>query len=80
VYIPKADGRERPSTRSTRRTFGILLRLPTGTQPDALAVGLTRGKVDWVLDADICGFFDVISHEGMRKFLQHGLGIAAFCG
>src|SRR6201985_2139097 len=30
---------------------------------DALAVGLPRKKVNWVLDADIHGFFDNISHE-----------------
>ncbi|MGH3469883.1 MAG: reverse transcriptase domain-containing protein [Thermocrispum sp.] len=29
---------------------------------DALAVGLTRKKVNWVLDADIASFLDVSSH------------------
>ena len=38
---------------------------------DALAVGIARRKVNWVLDADIRGFFDNISHEWMVKFLQH---------
>jgi group II intron reverse transcriptase/maturase len=38
---------------------------------DALAVGLERKKVSWVLDADIRGFFDAISHEWMVKFLEH---------
>ena len=38
---------------------------------DALSVGLTRKKVNWVLDADIRGFFDNIDHEWMLKFLQH---------
>jgi RNA-directed DNA polymerase len=38
---------------------------------DALAVGISRRKVNWVLDADIRGFFDHISHEWMEKFLQH---------
>ena len=38
---------------------------------DALAVGIHRQRVNWVLDADIRGFFDNISHEWMRKFLQH---------
>ncbi|MCI0659364.1 MAG: group II intron reverse transcriptase/maturase, partial [Acidobacteria bacterium] len=37
---------------------------------DALTVGLVR-KVGWVLDADIRGFFDTISHEWMVKFLEH---------
>jgi group II intron reverse transcriptase/maturase len=38
---------------------------------DALFVGLTRKKVNWVLDADIMGFFDAISHEWMLKFIEH---------
>ena len=38
---------------------------------DALAVGLRRKKVNWVLDADIRGFFDNLDHEWMRRFLEH---------
>ena len=38
---------------------------------DALWVGITHRKVNWVLDADICGFFDNIDHEWMLKFLEH---------
>jgi len=38
---------------------------------DALAVGLERKKVGWVLDADIRGFFDAIDHEWMVKFVEH---------
>jgi RNA-directed DNA polymerase len=38
---------------------------------DALAVGLTQKKVNWVLDADIRGFFDNVDHGWMVKFLQH---------
>ena len=38
---------------------------------DALAVGLKREKVGWVLDADIRGFFDAINHEWLMKFVQH---------
>lgn len=30
---------------------------------DALFVGITKRKVNWILDADIRGFFDNISHE-----------------
>jgi RNA-directed DNA polymerase len=29
---------------------------------DALTVGITRKKVNWMLDADICGFFDPSSY------------------
>jgi len=38
---------------------------------DALWVGLTERKVNWVLDADIRGFFDAIDHEWLMKFLEH---------
>jgi len=38
---------------------------------DALAVGILRKKVNWVLDADIRGFFDAIDHEWMMKFVRH---------
>ena len=38
---------------------------------DALWVGLTEKKVNWVLDADIRGFFDTISHEWLMKFVAH---------
>ena len=38
---------------------------------DALWVGLTEKKVNWVLDADIRGFFDTINHEWLMKFIQH---------
>jgi hypothetical protein len=38
---------------------------------DALAVGLTRKKVNWVLDADIRSFFTEIDREWMRRFLEH---------
>ena len=38
---------------------------------DALAVGIQRKRVNWVLDADIRGFFDNLSHEWAVKFVQH---------
>ena len=38
---------------------------------DALYVGIEHRKVNWVLDADIRGFFDNIDHEWMLKFLKH---------
>ena len=38
---------------------------------DALYVGLLGKKVNWVLDADIRGFFDTIDHGWMVKFLEH---------
>jgi group II intron reverse transcriptase/maturase len=38
---------------------------------DALTVGITAKKVNWVLDADIRGFFDAIDHEWLVKFIEH---------
>lgn len=38
---------------------------------DALYVGITKRKVNWIIDADIRGFFDNISHEWLLKFLEH---------
>jgi group II intron reverse transcriptase/maturase len=38
---------------------------------DALWVGLTRRKVNWVLDLDFQKFFDTIDHGWQMKFLEH---------
>jgi len=38
---------------------------------DALAVGIERRKVNWVLDADIRGFYDAIDHEWLMRFVEH---------
>jgi group II intron reverse transcriptase/maturase len=38
---------------------------------DALNVGIDRKRVNWILDADIRGFFDHLSHEWMMKFVEH---------
>src|SRR5271166_6337074 len=38
---------------------------------DALWVGIMRKKVNWILDADIRGFFDNLSHEWLVRFLKH---------
>ena len=38
---------------------------------DALSVGITTRKVNWVLDADIRGFFDAIDHEWLMRFVEH---------
>jgi len=38
---------------------------------DALSYALTQKRVNYVLDADIRGFFDSLSHEWMLKFVQH---------
>jgi RNA-directed DNA polymerase len=41
---------------------------------DALAVGIEHGKVNWVLDADIAGFFDTVSHDWLIRFVEHRIG------
>jgi group II intron reverse transcriptase/maturase len=38
---------------------------------DALAAGILRRKVSWVLDADIRGFYDAIDHGWLLRFLEH---------
>src|ERR1700693_6191495 len=38
---------------------------------DALYVGIQRKRVNWVLDADIQGFFDNVSHDWAWKFVEH---------
>ena len=38
---------------------------------DALAVGVMKTKVSWVLDADIRGFFDALDHGWLAKFIEH---------
>ena len=38
---------------------------------DALHAGILRRRVNWVLDADIRGFFDAMSHSWIRRFLEH---------
>lgn len=38
---------------------------------DAVAVGVTARKVNWILDADIAKFFDTIEHDWLIKFVEH---------
>jgi RNA-directed DNA polymerase len=38
---------------------------------DALSVGLLTKRVNWVLDADLRGFFDTLDHGWLVRFLEH---------
>jgi RNA-directed DNA polymerase len=94
VYIPKADGRQRPLGVTAledkivqRAAVEVLnaiyetdfLGFSYGFRPgrsqhqalDALYTGLLTRKVNWVLDLDIKGFFDGLSHEWLVKFVEH---------
>ncbi len=41
---------------------------------DALYVGITSRKVNWILDADIARFFDTVSHDWLIRFVEHRIG------
>lgn len=41
---------------------------------DALAYAIPEKRVNWVLDADIQGFFDEIDRDWLIKFLEHRIG------
>ena len=97
VWIPKADGRQRPlgvaalEDKVVQHAVGSVLNhiweedflgFSYGFRPgrsqhnalDALYVGITRRKVNWVLDLDIRAFYDRIEHAWMTKFVEHRIG------
>ena len=41
---------------------------------DALVVGITSTKVNYILDADIRSFFDEVSQSWLERFLKHRIG------
>src|ERR1039458_6095236 len=94
VYIPKADGRQRPlgiaalEDKIVQRAvvevmtaiyeedfLGFSYGFRPGRKPhdalDALAVGIKRKKVNWVLDADIRDFFSKLDRAWLERFIEH---------
>jgi RNA-directed DNA polymerase len=94
VYIPKADGRQRPlgiaalEDKIVQQAVVTILNqiyevdfrgfsygFRPGRSPhqalDALSVGLHSKRVKWLFDADICGFFDHLSHQWAVQFIEH---------
>jgi len=41
---------------------------------DALSVAICNTPVNWILDADIRGFFDSVSQDWLVRFLEHRIG------
>ena len=41
---------------------------------DALTTAIERTAVNWILDADIAGFFDTVDHEHLIRFVEHRIG------
>jgi len=41
---------------------------------DALAFGIERTKVSFILDADIRAFFDTVNHDWLIRFVEHRIG------
>src|ERR1035437_9813357 len=94
VYIPKADGRQRPlgiaalEDKIVQQAVVTILNqiyevdfrgFSYGFRPgrsahqalEALNVGIQRKRVNWILDADIRGFFDHMDHEWTMKLVEH---------
>lgn len=41
---------------------------------DAVAFGITRTRVNYILDCDIRGFFDSLDHKWLIRFMEHRIG------
>jgi group II intron reverse transcriptase/maturase len=97
VWIPKADGRQRPlgiAALEDKIAQAAVVRVLNqiweedfvdysyGFRPgrsqhdalDALYVGITSKKVNYVVDLDIRSFFDKVEHDHLEKFVRHRIG------
>jgi RNA-directed DNA polymerase len=97
VWIPKADGRQRPLGIAALEDKIVqaavvqvlnqiweedFLDFSYGFRPgrgqhdalDALYVGITSKKVNYILDLDIRSFFDRVEHEHLERFVRHRIG------
>src|SRR6202041_1275118 len=97
VYIPKADGRQRPlgiaalEDKIIQQAVATVLNaiyeedfigISYGFRPgrgahdalDALTAGIVWKKVNWILDADIRGFFDNLDHGHLQQLIQRRVG------
>ena len=41
---------------------------------DALAFGIGKRRINWVLDCDVQAFFDKVSREWLIRFVEHRIG------
>ena len=41
---------------------------------DALAFGIGKRRINWVLDCDIQSFFDKVSQNWLIRFVEHRIG------
>lgn len=97
VWIPKADGRQRPlgiaalEDKIVQRAVGTVLNqiweedflgFSYGFRPgrsqqdalDALYVGITQKRVNYIVDLDVRSFFDKVGHDWMIQFVEHRIG------
>jgi len=52
-------------------SYGFRARRSQHQALDALTVGITTRKVNWVLDADLRSFFDTLDHGWLGRFIEH---------